>query len=100
MALSVNGKRSSKRNSAAREPDAKRIDHVTALLHQLDSARDREHKLLARELHDTLIASLSATKLECDWLLRAQPSSEAHKQRLSRMSASLSDAIQFTRGVI
>jgi signal transduction histidine kinase len=101
MALTRDRSRRSKQNASARKPTAKRIDQVTALLHQLDSMRDQERKLLARELHDTLVASLSATKLECDWLLRAQQPSEAlSKQRLSRMSASLMEAIQFTRTVI
>jgi signal transduction histidine kinase len=78
-----------------------RIEEVIELLHGLDSVRDQERQHLSRELHDTLVASLSATKLECDWLLRTQVTTEAENQRrLSRVSGSLAEAIQFTRRVI
>jgi len=101
MALTRSRNRTARPHASARKPAAKRVEQLTGLLHELDSMRDRERKQLARELHDTLVASLSATKLECDWLLRAQQASEAQReQRLSRLSASLADAIQFTRGVI
>ncbi len=92
--------RSRQRADAVKET-VERVEQVIELLHHLDSLRDQERKDLSRELHNTLVASLSATKLECDWLLRAQRKSEAEKQRrLARMSISLAEAILFTRGVI
>lgn len=80
-----------------------RIEQLSDLLHQLDSRRDDERKLLSRDLHDTLVASLSATKMECDYLLRSGASvgMEAElKRRLARVSNSLGEAIHYTRRVI
>jgi len=78
-----------------------RVAQLTDLLHRLDNLRDHERMQLSRELHDTLVSTLSATKLECDWLLRAQPPGAAETQkRLSRVSGSLAEAILFTRQVI
>lgn len=73
------------------------------MLHQLDSLRDDERKLLSRDLHDTLVASLSATKMECDYLLRAGAGAGMEpelRRRLSRVSGSLGEAIHYTRRVI
>jgi signal transduction histidine kinase len=82
----------------ATKQNLERVEQLTDLFHSL---RDQERKHLSRELHDTLVSTLSATKLECDWLLRAQPASDAESQRrLSRVSGSLAEAIQFARGVI
>ena len=101
MALMRSTNRSARKHASARKPAVRRVWQLTELLHELDSMRDHERRQLARELHDTLVASLSATKLECDWLLRARQASEAQREeRLSRLSASLADAIQFTRTVI
>lgn len=101
MALTRSRKRTARAHAGARKPAAKRVEQLTGFLHELDSMRDQERKLLARELHDTLVASLSATKLECDWQVRARQANESEReQRLSKLSASLADAIQFTRGVI
>jgi len=101
MALTRSRNRSARSHANARNPTGKRVEQLTRLLHELDSLRDQEHKQLARELHDTLVASLSAIKLEWDWLLRARQASEAQgEQRLARLSTSLAGAIQFTRGVI
>jgi len=78
-----------------------RTEQLTDLLYRLDSLRDQERMQLSRELHDTLVSALSATKLECDWLLRTGPASEIeNRKRLSRVSGSLTEAIQFTRQVI
>jgi len=82
---------------------AGRIEQLSDLLHQLDSRRDDERKLLSRDLHDTLVASLSATKMECDYLLRSGASAgmEAElKRRVARVSNSLGEAIHYTRRVI
>ena len=91
----------SRRSAEATKQSRERIEQLADLLHRLDSRRDHERKHLSRELHDTLVSTLSATKLECDWLLRAQSATETENQRrLSRVSGSLAEAIQFTRQVI
>ena len=80
-----------------------RAQELSQLLHQLDSLRDDERKLLSRDLHDTLVASLSATKMECDYLLRSGAAVAADsdlKRRLARVSGSLGEAIHYTRRVI
>jgi len=101
MALRRSRNRTARSHANGRKPTARRVEQLTGLLHELDSMRDQERRQLARELHDTLVASLSAVKLECDWLLRAGQGSDAQReQRLARLSASLADAIQFTRVVI
>jgi len=101
MGLTRSTNRIASQHGITRRRTARRIEQLTELLHELDSMRDRERKQLARDLHDTLVASLSATKLECDWLLRARQAGEPQReQRLSRLSAALADAIQFTRTVI
>jgi signal transduction histidine kinase len=80
---------------------ADRIEQLTELLRQLDAKRDEERKLLSRSLHDTLVATLSATKMECDWLLRCATAGEPEvKRRLSRVSGSIGEAILFSRKVI
>ena len=85
----------------ATKQNLERTELLTDLLHRLDSLRDQERMHLSHELHDTLVSTLSAAKLECDWLLRAQPVSDAERQRrLSRVSVSLAEAIKFTRQVI
>ena len=85
----------------AADPAEDRVEQLAALLHELDGQRDQERKVLSRELHDTLVATLSATKMECDWLLRSATASEAEvKRRLSRVSGSLGEAIAFARRVI
>jgi signal transduction histidine kinase len=91
----------SRRSADATKRNVERMEHLTDLLHRLDSLRDQERMHLSHELHDTLVSTLSAAKLECDWLLRAQPVSDAeHQRRLSRVSVSLAEAIKFTRQVI
>jgi signal transduction histidine kinase len=85
----------------AADPTEGRVEQLTALLHELDGNRDQERKVLSRELHDTLVATLSATKMECDWLVRSATASEAEvKRRLARVSGSLGEAIAFARRVI
>lgn len=95
-----NGKRAkAKADPPERPPE--RVEQLTELLHGLDTTRDRERKQLSRDLHDTLVSTLSATKLECDWLLRAaNPGADESKRRLTHVSKSLTDAIVFTRRII
>jgi signal transduction histidine kinase len=91
----------SRRSVDTLKQNVERTEQLADLLHRLDSTRDQERKHLSRELHDTLVSTLSATKLECDWLLRGKPAGEAeNRRRLSRVSGSLAEAIQFTRHVI
>jgi signal transduction histidine kinase len=90
-----------RRRADATKQNLERTEQLADLLHRLDGLRDQERKHLSRELHDTLVSTLSAAKLECDWLLRAQPANETeHRSRLSRVSGSLAEAIQLTRRVI
>ena len=85
----------------AANPASERVEELSDLLHGLETTRDQERKRLSRELHDTLVSTLSATKLECDWLLRASNAGEdENRRRLTRVSKSLTDAILFTRRVI
>jgi signal transduction histidine kinase len=91
----------SRPSADAPQQKPERTEQLADLLQRLDSLRDQERKHLSRELHDTLVSTLSATKLECDWLLREWPVGETENQRrLSRVSGSLAEAIQFTRQVI
>lgn len=93
-------KRSQPQPGASAPADG-RVEELTELLHQLDTTRDDERKLLSRSLHDTLVATLSATKMECDWLLRSATVAEPEvKRRLLRVSGSIGEAILFTRMVI
>jgi signal transduction histidine kinase len=103
----VPAKRKTERHSKPREPSlapaAGRAQELSQLLHQLDSLRDDERKLLSRDLHDTLVASLSATKMECDYLLRSGAAVAADpdlKRRLTRVSGALGEAIHYARRVI
>jgi signal transduction histidine kinase len=93
------GKTNAQGNTSAGESE--RAEQLADLLRQLDGLRDKERKDLSRSLHDTLVSTLSATKLECDWMIRAQPANQADGQRrLTRVSASLGEAIHFTRELI
>ena len=65
----------SKPQSVAADPAEGRVEQLTALLHELDGKRASRTKVLSRELHDTLVATLSATKMECDWLPSPRPRS-------------------------
>jgi two-component system, NarL family, sensor histidine kinase UhpB len=77
-----------------------RPDQALASLERVDAAREREHRELASELHRELVGSLSAIKMQCDWLLRAEQNTPQARERLASMSASLGGAIGFTRQVI
>ena len=90
--------RLSGRNGIPNAEELERMEQLAALLRRLDGLRDEERKDLSRRLHDTLVSTLSATKLECDWMIRAQPANAADGQRrLARVSESIGEAIQFTR---
>lgn len=81
--------------------NSEREQELVEVLGRLDGTRDAERKTLSRDLHDTLVGMLSATKLECDWLLRSPTAGEAeYKRSLARVSSTLGDAVQYTRRVI
>src|SRR6185503_814955 len=81
--------------------EMERVEQLADLLRRLDNLRDEERKDLSRRLHDTLVSTLSATKLECDWMIRAQPANPVDGQRrLARLSESIGEAIQFARQLI
>jgi len=93
------GKTNAQANTSADDPE--REEQLADLLRRLDNLRDKERKDLSRSLHDTLVSTLSATKLECDWMIRAQSANQTDgQQRLTRISASLVEAIHFTRQLI
>ena len=101
MATTPKSRRKPKATGGPLDQPPQRVEELTQLLHGLDATRDQERKCLSRELHDTLVSTLSATKLECDWLLRtSNASQDENKRRLTRVSKSLTDAILFTRRVI
>jgi len=101
MAMSPKSRKREGEGTGELTPPPRRVEELTELLHRLDTTRDQERKQLSRELHDTLVGTLSATKLECDWLLRSSNPAEAEsKRRLASVSQSLTDAILFTRRLI
>ena len=62
--------------------------------------REQEKSRIARELHDELAQSLTALKMDANWLqqhLRADP--EAAIRKLAQMSAMLDDAVAATRRI-
>jgi signal transduction histidine kinase len=92
-------KESAGADGAASTPE-QRIAQMRLLLSRLDAAHDAQHQTLARELHHKVVGSLSALKMECDWLLRPQRSDDAMRPRLQRLSEELGTTIQFTRHLI
>jgi len=101
MAMSPKSRKRQGDETRGLPPPPRRAEELIELLHGLDRTRDQERKQLSRELHDTLVGTLSATKLECDWLLRSPNATEAEsKRRLANVSRSLADAILFARRVI
>jgi signal transduction histidine kinase len=78
----------------------RRLEQLRRLLSRIDTAQDEQRQTLARELHHKIVGSLSALKMECDWLLRPQRADEAMRPRLQRLSEELGQTIQFTRHLI
>ena len=88
-------------NPPSQRPDAgQRLDDLTELLIRLDAAREHERQNLAEQLHGKVVSSLSAIKMECDWLMRARKGDEESLRRMARVSETLLETIQFTRRVI
>src|SRR5690348_5913875 len=81
-------------------PNAIRIEQLRGLLSRMDAAHDAQRGQLARELHHKVVGSLSAAKMECDFLLRPQRADETLRPRLQRLSDELGQTIQFTRQLI
>lgn len=84
----------------APNPKDLRIEQLRSLLARVDAEHDEQRGRLARELHHKVVGSLSAAKMECDWLLRAPHAADALRPRLQRLSDELGETIQFTRRVI
>jgi len=80
--------------------ELQRLEQLRRLLSRMDEAHDAQRQTLARELHHKIVGSLSAVKMECDWLLRPQRADEALRPRLQRLSEELGQTIQFTRDLI
>ena len=76
------------------------VEQLRLLLSRVDAAHDAQRQTLARELHHKVVGSLSALKMECDWLLRPQRTDDTMRPRLQRLSEELGATIQFTRHLI
>lgn len=88
-------------NARSTEPTAaERLEQFRLLLSRVDAAHDAQRQTLARELHHKVVGSLSALKMECDWLLRPQRGDDAVRPRLQRLGEELGATIQFTRQLI
>jgi len=88
-------------NARSTEPTAEeRLEQFRLLLSRVDAAHDVQRQTLARELHHKVVGSLSALKMECDWLLRPQRGDDALRPRLQRLGEELGATIQFTRQLI
>jgi signal transduction histidine kinase len=87
-------------SDTAPNPKDLRIEQLRGLLARIDAEHDEQRGMLARELHHKVVGSLSAAKMECDWLLRAPRAADVLRPRLERLSAELVETIQFTRRMI
>ncbi|MEO8626569.1 MAG: hypothetical protein ABI612_00505 [Betaproteobacteria bacterium] len=74
-----------------------RLEELIALMMRLETARDHERRQLASDLHGRVVSTLSASKMECDWLVRPGKSAEDMARGLARISESLAQTIQYTR---
>jgi signal transduction histidine kinase len=84
----------------ARSAEDGRLEDLKRLLWRVDLAHDAQRQALARELHHKVVGSLSAVKMECDWLQRPQRADAAIGPRLQRLSEQLGQTIEFTRQLI
>jgi signal transduction histidine kinase len=85
---------------AARNAKELRIEELRSLLARVDAAHEVQRERLARELHHKIVGSLSAAKMECDWLLRRERADDALRPRLQRLSDELDETIQYARHLI
>jgi signal transduction histidine kinase len=76
------------------------VEQLRLLLSRVEAAHDTQRQTLARELHHKVVGSLSALKMECDWLLRPQRGDDTTRPRLQRLSEELGATIQYTRHLI
>ncbi len=77
-----------------------RLSELIALMMRMETARDHERRQLAADLHGRVVSTLSASKMECDWLVRPGKSAEDMARGLARISESLAQTIQYTRRAI
>jgi signal transduction histidine kinase len=87
-------------SAPSRNLELQRLEQLRRVLSRMDEAHDAQRQTLARELHHKIVGSLSAVKMECDWLLRPQRADEALRPRLQRLSEELGQTIQYTRDLI
>jgi len=76
------------------------LEELRRLLAQLDAAHEAQCQTLANDLHQRVVGSLSAVKMQCDWLLRRERTDDAVRARLQQLSEQVSDTIQYTRHLI
>src|SRR5215207_7569753 len=76
------------------------LEELRRLLARLDAAHEAQCQTIAHELHQKVVGSLSAVKMQCDWLLRRERTDDAVRARLQQLSEQVSDTIQYTRHLI
>jgi len=76
------------------------LEQLRRLLAQLDATHEAQCQTLAHDLHQKVVGSLSAVKMQCDWLLRRERTDDAVRARLLQLSEQVSDTIQYTRHLI
>src|SRR5690242_4389038 len=76
------------------------LEQLRRMLAQLDAANAAQCQHLAHDLHQKVVGSLSAVKMQCDWLLRRERTDDAVRARLQQLSEQVSDTIQYTRDLI
>jgi signal transduction histidine kinase len=80
--------------------DEETVEELRRLLARVDAAHEAQCQTLAHELHQKVVGSLSAVKMQCDWLLRRERTDDAVRARLQQLSEQVSDTIQHTRHLI
>src|SRR4051812_12947954 len=76
------------------------LEELRRLLAQVDAAHEAQCQTMAHELHQKVVGSLSAVKMQCDGLLRRERTDDAVRARLLQLSEQGSDTIQYTRPLI
>src|SRR4051794_41942572 len=72
------------------------LEELRRLLAQVDAAHEGQCQTMAHDLHQKVVGSLSAVKMQCDWLLRRERTDDAGRARLQQLSEQGSDTNQDT----
>lgn len=76
------------------------LEELQGLLARVDAAHEAQCQTLAHDLHQKVVGSLSAVKMQCDWLLRRERADDAVRARLQQLSDQVGETIEYTRHVI